>query len=272
MRSPHASHLPRLGPGPGAALRFQQGAGRGMVGQRHAPAGRALRGLHGAGSLVLTRRTESQRRERIRHSRPGAVPWGVDPRPPGALLPARPRAREAGGQEPGRMAYSRRTRPLEHRPRERRRSVREVLRVLRHRRGIRRASARYRARRVQGRDRQEHLGGSPLRVTLRRRRLRVKNAVYELRALPPLTIAANDPRLAHLMADKVIANWPTEAGLNDAKGWGKALNEGAVIKSLSIAYRNDGAGGLVWSFPFFIVKHLNDQMTGGYILQRMCGR
>jgi len=110
---------------------------------------------------------------------------------------------------------------------------------------------------------------SPLRGTLRRRTLGMKNAVYELRALPPLTIAANDPRLAHLMADKVIANWPTEAGLNDAKGWGKALNEGAVIKSLSIAYRNDGAGGLVWSFPFFIVKHLNDPMTGGYILQRM---
>src|SRR6266576_2427250 len=110
---------------------------------------------------------------------------------------------------------------------------------------------------------------SPLRGTLRRRTLGVKNAVYELRPLPPLTIAANDPRLAHLMADKVIANWPTEAGLNDAKGWGKALNEGAVIKSLSIAYRNDGAGGLVWSFPFFIVKHLNDPMTGGYILQRM---
>ena len=71
------------------------------------------------------------------------------------------------------------------------------------------------------------------------------------------------------MVDKAIANWPEVEGLNDAKGWGKALSDGAVIKSLSIAYRNDGAGGLVWSFPFLVVKHVEDPMTGGYILQRM---
>mgnify|MGYP003580880540 CR=1 FL=1 len=110
---------------------------------------------------------------------------------------------------------------------------------------------------------------SRLHTSLGRRSAGVRSAVYELRPFPALSIAKDDPVLAHLMVDKVIANWPEVEGLNDAKGWGKALSDGAVIKSLSIAYRNDGDGGIVWSFPFFVVKHLEDPMTGGYILQRM---
>jgi len=110
---------------------------------------------------------------------------------------------------------------------------------------------------------------SRLRTSLGRRSAGVRSAVYELRPFPPLSFAKDDHVLAHLMEDKVIANWPEVEGLNDAKGWGKALSDGAVIKSLSIAYRNDGAGGLVWSFPFLVVKHVEDPMTGGYILQRM---
>jgi len=110
---------------------------------------------------------------------------------------------------------------------------------------------------------------SPLRTTLARRSPPGRNAVFELRPFPPLSSAGDDHLLAHLMTDKVVNNWPAVEGLNDAKGWGKALNDGAVIKSLSIAYRNDGDGGVVWSFPFFVVKHLEDPMTGGYILQRM---
>lgn len=110
---------------------------------------------------------------------------------------------------------------------------------------------------------------SPLRTAVARRNPGGRNAVYELRPFPPLSGAGEDHVLAHLMSDKVVPNWPAVEGLNDTKGWGKALNDGAVIKSLSIAYRNDGDGGLVWSFPFFVVKHLEDPMTGGYILQRM---
>ena len=110
---------------------------------------------------------------------------------------------------------------------------------------------------------------SPLRTALARRSPGVRNAVYELRPFPPLSSVESDHVLTHLMSDKVVPNWPSVEGLNDAKGWGKALNDGAVIKSLSIAYRYDGDGGLVWSFPFFVVKHLEDPMTGGYILQRM---
>lgn len=110
---------------------------------------------------------------------------------------------------------------------------------------------------------------SRVRTKMARRFPGVRNAVYELRPFPTLAVADTDHVLAHLMEDKVVVNWPSVEGLNDAKSWGKAAAEGAVIKSLSIAYRNDGDGGLVWSFPFFVVKHLEDPMTGGYVLQRM---
>lgn len=111
---------------------------------------------------------------------------------------------------------------------------------------------------------------SPLQRDLRRRKAGGRYAVYELRPFPPASIAGEDHALEHLMTDKEVANWPAEASLKDVKRWGKALGEGAVLKSLSIALRADGdALGVSWVFPFFIVKHLEDPMTGGYILQRM---
>jgi len=110
---------------------------------------------------------------------------------------------------------------------------------------------------------------SPLQPQLRRRMQGGHYAVYELRTFPPLSFAGNDAHLAHLMSDKEVANWPTEEGLRDAKRFTRAVEEGGVVKSLSIAARFEGQTGLVWAFPFFIVKHLEDPMTGGYILQRM---
>ena len=110
---------------------------------------------------------------------------------------------------------------------------------------------------------------SPLRGELRRRVRGTQNAIYELRPFPPLSSAGEDHGLVHLMQDKVVVNWPKEETFSDSKRWRSAVDEGAVIKSLSIAYRNDGSRGIVWSFPFFVVKHLEDPMTGGYVLQRM---
>ena len=110
---------------------------------------------------------------------------------------------------------------------------------------------------------------SRLRTSLGRRSAGVRSAVYELRPFPSIAIAKDDPVLAHLMHDKVVENWPIVVGLNDPQSLGKELRDGAVIKSLSIAYRYDGDGGIVWSFPFLVVKHLEDPMTGGYVLQRM---
>ena len=106
---------------------------------------------------------------------------------------------------------------------------------------------------------------SPLIPELKRRGT-AQNVVYELRPYPPAGSAGDDHQLAHLMDNKAIPNWPTETAV---KNVAKSLDEGAVLKSLSIAARADGDFGVSWSFPFFIVKHLEDPMTGGYILQRM---
>jgi hypothetical protein len=106
---------------------------------------------------------------------------------------------------------------------------------------------------------------SPLIPELKRRAI-AQNVVYELRPYPPAGSAGDDHQLAHLMDDKAVPNWPTETSVENV---GKALDEGAVLKSLSIAARADGDFGVSWAFPFFVVKHLEEPMTGGYILQRM---
>ncbi len=110
---------------------------------------------------------------------------------------------------------------------------------------------------------------SPLRSNLRRRMAGGRYVTYELRPFPPITIAGEDHGLAHLMVDKEVPNWPTEKPMQNLQRWGKQIEEGGVLKSLSIGLRADGDLGLVWVFPFFIVKHLEEPMTGGYIVQRM---
>jgi hypothetical protein len=90
---------------------------------------------------------------------------------------------------------------------------------------------------------------SPLRGELRRRVRGTQNAIYELRPFPPLSSAGEDHGLVHLMQDKVVVNWPKEETFSDANGGGRR-SEGAVIKSLSIAYRNDGARDSSGHFHF----------------------
>ena len=116
---------------------------------------------------------------------------------------------------------------------------------------------------------------SPLRADLRRRVGEMPHVVYELRPFPSPEFAAADPALHHLVENQYIDNWPVEASLNDAKQWGKSLEEGAVLKSLSIAalftgdLAGDFDGGLSFVFPALIVKHIEEPMTGGYIVNRM---
>jgi hypothetical protein len=111
---------------------------------------------------------------------------------------------------------------------------------------------------------------SPLRRELALRRApNVENIVYELRPYPPAGSAGTDRALAKLLDEKSIANWPEESGVHDVSEWASALEEGAVLKSLSIAVMADGDVGLSWVFPFFVVKHLEDPLSGGYIVQRM---
>lgn len=110
---------------------------------------------------------------------------------------------------------------------------------------------------------------SPLRDKVVHRRRAGPAATYELRPFPALAAAGEDHQLAHLMKDKVVDRWPTEEEFSSRKRWRSQVDQGAVIKSLSISYRYDGSSGLVWSFPFFGVKHLENPIRGGYVLHRM---
>jgi hypothetical protein len=58
-------------------------------------------------------------------------------------------------------------------------------------------------------------------------------------------------------------------GASSSGEWRDFIGEGAALMSLSIAYRYDGDQGFSFVFPFFIVKHLEDPLAGGYIVHRM---
>jgi len=94
-------------------------------------------------------------------------------------------------------------------------------------------------------------------------------ATYELRPYPTHEIAGSDQKLSRLIASHEVADWPEEYSLNNLKAWGKWVDQGTALKSLSIAYRYDGQSGVAWVFPFFVLKELTFPLTGGYIVQRM---
>lgn len=95
------------------------------------------------------------------------------------------------------------------------------------------------------------------------------NAIYVLRPLPKEELALPDEHLAHYIESKGGPDWPFEYPDTDIRKLGGWVDQKSFAKSLSIAYRYDGQGGLSFAFPFFIVKHLEDPMTGGWIVQRM---
>jgi hypothetical protein len=96
------------------------------------------------------------------------------------------------------------------------------------------------------------------------------NAVYELRPFPPSERADDDELLRHKMHEKESRGWPTIEEFSDVKQVGHWLEQGLALKSLSIAFRTEGAGGgFAWVFPLLIVKNIEDPLTGGFITQRM---
>lgn len=95
------------------------------------------------------------------------------------------------------------------------------------------------------------------------------NAIYVLRPLPPMEAAGDDHKLAHYIESKGDYEWPYERPDTEIGKLGGWFKDEKFAKSLSIAYRYDGNSGLAFSFPFFIIKHLEDPMGGGWILHRM---
>jgi hypothetical protein len=92
-------------------------------------------------------------------------------------------------------------------------------------------------------------------------------AIYELRPFP--TAERAEPDLVHFIADKGDPNWPEVDKWRDIDQFRDWADTEAFVKSLSVAFYADGNYGISFSFPFFIVRNLEDPMGGGFITHRM---
>ncbi len=93
------------------------------------------------------------------------------------------------------------------------------------------------------------------------------NAIYELRPFPSAEKA--EPALVHFIADKGSPDWPDQIRPQSLKQYASWLDRESFAKSISAALYMDGNYGLSVSFPFFVVKNLEDPMAGGFVTQRM---
>ncbi len=92
---------------------------------------------------------------------------------------------------------------------------------------------------------------------------------YELRPLPPAELGAHDPGLYHFMEAKEVPGWPeirTGQSAQDVLDW---VAEGSVVKSLAISLMYDSDLGFSFVFPFFIIKNLETNISGGFLVWRM---
>ena len=116
---------------------------------------------------------------------------------------------------------------------------------------------------------------SPLQANLQLRIDGMPHVTYELRPMPSPEFAEDDKALYDLVENQYIEDWPDEGHVNDLDDWAERLEDGAVLKSLSIAlmYQGDPTGandfGISFVFPGLVVKHIEEPMTGGYILHRI---
>jgi hypothetical protein len=95
------------------------------------------------------------------------------------------------------------------------------------------------------------------------------NAIYELRTLPLKEEAGDDHVLEHYIESKAEPGWPEEEHESDFDKVGKWFVDESFAKSLSVALRVDDAIGISFVFPFFIVKHFEDPLGGGWIVNRI---
>jgi hypothetical protein len=94
-------------------------------------------------------------------------------------------------------------------------------------------------------------------------------ATYELRPFPGMSVVGDDHALEHIVKGHVVKDAPRIESANSLKAVGDFAEEGAALKSLSVAYRYDGDPGVSFVFPFFIIRNLEDPLAGGYIMQRI---
>jgi hypothetical protein len=110
---------------------------------------------------------------------------------------------------------------------------------------------------------------SPLIDDVEQRVEDVELATYEIRPFPAVEQAGEDLALRRLMENQAEPGWPQLGRVRDAEELGRFMDEGAVLKSLSVSAYADGDLGVSFVFPLLVIAHVNDPMTGGYLVHRM---
>jgi len=93
------------------------------------------------------------------------------------------------------------------------------------------------------------------------------NAIYDLRPFPSDERA--DAHLKPFIADKGYPDWPEVSEVNSLDNFGKWIGDESFAKSFGVALRMDGYAGISLTFPFWIVKNMEDPLGGGYIVHRL---
>ena len=94
------------------------------------------------------------------------------------------------------------------------------------------------------------------------------NAIYTLRPFPSAQKA--DPGLRPFIAGKGDPNWPEEKPYTDLTRFQRwVAGAGSFVKSLSIAFRADGDLGISIIFPLFVIKHMQEPFTDGWLVNRI---
>ncbi len=92
-------------------------------------------------------------------------------------------------------------------------------------------------------------------------------AKYELRPFP--TSEKAEDALKPFIDSKGYPEWPELEEFDDLKQLSSWFVEESFMKSIGVAYRYDGDHGVVFAFPLFIVKNFEEQMSGGWIVNRV---
>ncbi len=93
------------------------------------------------------------------------------------------------------------------------------------------------------------------------------NAIYELRPFPGDERA--DAGLKPFIADKGYPDWPRIVEVSSIEKFGQWIGDESFAKSFGVALRLDGYAGVSFTFPFWIVKNLEDPLAGGYVVHRL---
>ena len=94
-------------------------------------------------------------------------------------------------------------------------------------------------------------------------------STYVLRPFPSAEPARGDAKLFSLIDTKGYPEWPVQEPDREIDKVTRTLLNESFTKSLGVAYRYDGRHGVSFVFPLFIVKNVEEPLTGGWLVNRV---